>query len=98
MKGFVTRRAVIQGVHVQGKDAKVSEIMRTDIPTVKPETRLHEVQKLMQQHQTQAMPVERHGHIVGIVKCFGRREHRSFGIQPAQLVAFENFLPGGFKE
>ncbi|MGD2279554.1 MAG: site-2 protease family protein [Candidatus Omnitrophota bacterium] len=67
LKGFVTRRAVIQGVHVKGKDVKVSEIMRKDIPTVKPETRLHEVQKLMQKYQTHAMPVEKHGHIVGIV-------------------------------
>lgn len=67
LKGFVTRRKVIHGVHEKGKDAKVSEIMRTDIPAVKPETRLHEVQKLMQKHQTNAMPVERHGRVIGVV-------------------------------
>jgi Zn-dependent protease len=67
LRGFVTRRGVIQGIHEKGKDAKVSEIMRTDIPPVKVTARLNEVQRLMQRHSTNAMPVERNGKIIGIV-------------------------------
>ncbi|MGB3241841.1 MAG: site-2 protease family protein [Candidatus Omnitrophota bacterium] len=67
LKGMITRREVIQGVHVKGKDIKVGEIMRTDIPTIKVRTRLHDVQKLMQKYNTSAMPVEKNGNIVGVV-------------------------------
>ncbi|MGB3058029.1 MAG: site-2 protease family protein [Candidatus Omnitrophota bacterium] len=67
IKGFVTRREVIQGVHIKGKDASVSEIMRKDIPVVKTTTRLHDVQNLMIKYNTSAMPVERSGHVIGVV-------------------------------
>ena len=67
LKGMITRREVIQGVHVKGKDITVGEIMRTGIPTVKVRTRLHDVQKLMQTLNISAIPVEKNGDIVGIV-------------------------------
>jgi Zn-dependent protease/CBS domain-containing protein len=67
LKGMVTRREVIQGVHVRGKDIKVGEIMRTGVPTVGVRTRLHDVQKMMQTLSITAIPVEKNGHIVGIV-------------------------------
>ncbi len=67
MIGFVTRRNMIQGIHVKGKDTPVREIMRTDVPAVKITTGLNKVQKMMGQHQTSALPVERNGKIIGIV-------------------------------
>ena len=63
LKGIITRREVIQGVHVRGKDIKVSEIMRTGVPTVKARTKLHEVRKIMQKYNISAIPVEKNGKI-----------------------------------
>jgi len=65
--GFVTRKELIQGIHTKGKEARVSEIMRTDIPAVAITSGLHEVQKLLQKYNTSAAPVKRDGSIVGIV-------------------------------
>jgi len=65
--GFLTRKGLIHGIHARGKEAKVSEIMRTDIPPVKVKARLHDVQRSMQKYATSAMPVERAGRIVGVV-------------------------------
>jgi CBS domain-containing protein len=67
LEGFITRREVIHGVHQQGKDVRVGEIMRREIPAVKVTARLNDVQKLMQKHNTTAMPVEKKGAIVGVV-------------------------------
>lgn len=65
--GIITRREVIHGMHVKGKDVRVGDIMRIDVPPVKLSTSLDKVQKLMQKHGTNAMPVERRGHTVGVV-------------------------------
>ncbi|MFH1552150.1 MAG: site-2 protease family protein [Candidatus Omnitrophota bacterium] len=67
LKGFITRREVIRAVHEMGKEIKVGQIMRRDIPTVDVSARLNIVQKLMQKHGTNAMPVKKSGKIVGIV-------------------------------
>ena len=65
--GLVTRREIIQALHVRGKEATVGEVMRTDIPPVGAATRLHVVQKLFIKHNTSAMPVEKNGKIAGVV-------------------------------
>ncbi|MCK4851906.1 MAG: CBS domain-containing protein, partial [Candidatus Omnitrophica bacterium] len=67
LRGFVTRKELLQGIHAKGKEARVSEVMRTDIPAVTVTTGLHEVQKLLQKYDTSAMPVKRAGSIVGVV-------------------------------
>lgn len=67
LAGVITRKEVIRGVHIKGKDMLVGDIMRIDIPPVKVTTSLDVVQKLMQKHGTNAMPVERRGHVVGMV-------------------------------
>jgi Zn-dependent protease/CBS domain-containing protein len=67
LEGFITRREIIQGMHIKGKEGSVEEIMRTDIPPVTAHTRLDIVQKLFVKHNTSAMPVERLGKVVGVV-------------------------------
>ncbi|MDD5634113.1 MAG: site-2 protease family protein [Candidatus Omnitrophica bacterium] len=65
--GFVTRREIIYGLHEKGKDAKVGEVMRTDIPPIYVNTKLHIVQKLMQKFNTSAMPVIKEHHVAGVI-------------------------------
>lgn len=65
--GVITRKDLTRGIHQKGKEAEVGEIMRTDIPAVKVTSGLHVVQKLMRKYNTEAMPVENNGAIVGIV-------------------------------
>jgi Zn-dependent protease/CBS domain-containing protein len=67
LRGFVTRKEILHGMHVKGKEVTAGEIMRVDIPAVQVSARLHDVRKLMMKHGTSAMPVERKGMIVGIV-------------------------------
>lgn len=67
MKGFITRREVVHGLHTVGPGAKVSEVMRRDVPIVKVTEKLSNVQKLMQKNMTTAMPVSRSGKVVGVV-------------------------------
>jgi Zn-dependent protease/CBS domain-containing protein len=67
LKGFLTRKLLIHGIHIRGKEAAAGEIMRTDIPPVKITTKLHEVQRLMQRYNTGAMPVVKNSHVVGVV-------------------------------
>jgi len=67
LRGMITRRELIHGIHIMGKDAYCRDIMRTDIPPVNVKTGLYDVQKLLQKHGTNAMPVERDGNIVGII-------------------------------
>ncbi len=67
MEGFITRREVINGMHQQGPQAKVSEVMRRDLPPVGVDTTLDNVQKLMLKYVTKAMPVENNGSIAGVV-------------------------------
>ncbi len=65
--GFITRREIIHGVHERGKGASVSEVMRRDIPAVKVTTHLNDVQKLMQEYNTSALPVARSGKVIGVI-------------------------------
>ncbi len=67
LKGIVTRREVIQGIHFKTKETHVSEVMRSDVPHVNVKTRLNIVQNLFSKFATNALPVEKEGKIVGIV-------------------------------
>lgn len=67
LRGFVTRKEVMHGIHQSGKETLVCRIMRKDIPTVKVTSPLHTVQKLMHKYSTNAMPVEKNSRIVGVV-------------------------------
>ncbi|RKY43145.1 MAG: hypothetical protein DRP85_00480 [Candidatus Makaraimicrobium thalassicum] len=67
LRGFITRREIIRGIHEKGKEAKVEKVMRGDIPAVEMSAGLHLVQKLMQKYNTNAMPVKKRGNIVGVV-------------------------------
>jgi len=67
LKGFITRREVIYGMHQSGKETKVERIMRRDIPSVKITEKLHTVQKIMRKYNTNALPVEKKGKITGVV-------------------------------
>jgi len=67
LTGFVTRKALIHGIHTKGKEARADDVMRKDIPAVSVTMGLHDVQKLMHLHGTSAMPVQRGGGVVGVV-------------------------------
>ncbi len=67
LKGIITRREVIRGMHEGGKEITVGRIMREDIPPVKVTTGLDTARKLMLKYNTHAMPVQKNGKIVGVV-------------------------------
>ena len=67
MVGFLTKRGFIEGLHVKGKEAFVSDIMRTDIPAVAINAKLHDVRKLMQKYNTRALPVAQKERVIGTV-------------------------------
>ena len=71
MQGFITRNDVISGIHQFGVSAKVSSIMRTDIPPVNEGMTLDEVQSAMQSSGTSALPVVRGREVTGIVTIEG---------------------------
>jgi len=65
--GLVTRKELMRGIHERGKTAAASEIMRTDLPGVDIDARLHEVRKLMTENDTRALAVMKDGRLAGIV-------------------------------
>ncbi len=67
MVGFVTRGDIIVAMHQHGPSKRVSEIMRTDVPSVSPEDSLTTVQRLMEEYQIKALPVMRDSVVHGVV-------------------------------
>jgi Zn-dependent protease len=67
MVGFVTRGDIITAVHKTGPTTPISDIMRSDVPTVSPEDRLTKVQRIMEENQIKALPVVRNSVIHGVV-------------------------------
>ena len=57
----------MSGIHVKGKDVKVKEVMRTDMPVVDVKAKLDVVRKVMQKYNTVAVPVGRKGAVIGVV-------------------------------
>ncbi|MBD3378893.1 MAG: CBS domain-containing protein [Candidatus Omnitrophica bacterium] len=67
LAGFITRRDLIRAAHEKDKSSGIGGIMRTDIPPVSASTPLDRLQKIMQDHNTSALPVEENGRITGVV-------------------------------
>lgn len=67
LAGFITRSEVLRGIHEGGKEINAGSVMRRDIPAVRATDGLHVVRKLMQKHNTRALPVEKNGTIAGVV-------------------------------
>lgn len=67
LEGVITRRDVMRALHEKGKEVTAGQIMRTDIPPVEVDQKLHVVQKLMLKHNTSAMPVKKRDNIIGII-------------------------------
>ncbi|MFH0839615.1 MAG: site-2 protease family protein [Candidatus Omnitrophota bacterium] len=65
--GFVTRSDVIAATHKFGPDKKAGDIMRTDLPAVKPEEKLLKAQKIMEENEVRALPVMSDGRLKGII-------------------------------
>ena len=67
MVGFVTRGDIITAMHKSGPTTRISNIMRTNVPTVTPEDKLTKIQRIMEENQIKALPVVRGSVICGIV-------------------------------
>ena len=65
--GFVTRLDIMSGMHSLGTQAKVSEVMRKDFPSVCDTDLLVKVQKVMEENSLRALPVTRDGVTVGVI-------------------------------
>lgn len=65
--GFVTRSDVIAAAHKFGPDKIAGDIMRTDLPAVKPEDKLLKVRKIMEEKEVRALPVMSDTRLKGIV-------------------------------
>ncbi|MBD3425834.1 MAG: CBS domain-containing protein [Candidatus Omnitrophica bacterium] len=65
--GLITRKEILHGMHVKGKEITAQEIMRTDIEPVSVSERLHKARKLMIEQATNALPVVKNDQIVGVV-------------------------------
>jgi len=67
MLGFVTRQDVVNGIHQYGVNGLVSSCMRQEIPSVRDQETLYDVQNIMQERSVKALPVTKGGKVVGIV-------------------------------
>ena len=65
--GFVTRNDIIAATHKFGPDKIAGEVMRTDLPAVKPEEKLLKAQKMMEENEVRALPVMSDGRLRGII-------------------------------
>lgn len=68
--GIFSERDIIRKVYLKdkcGKATKVSEIMSTELTTVKPETTLENCMELMTEKRIRHLPVLDGGQVVGIV-------------------------------
>ena len=65
--GFLTRSDIMANIHQHGTEKLVKDAMRTDFPTVGPESRLSESQKLMDEHHLKALPVIDKGKVLGVI-------------------------------
>jgi Zn-dependent protease/CBS domain-containing protein len=67
LRGIVTRREVMRGMHSDGQDISVKTVMRTDVPALKVTATLDVAQKMMQKYNTHALPVTNKERVVGMV-------------------------------
>ncbi len=67
MAGFITRGDIIRAMHEYGPAKRISDIMRTNVPTVTSEDKLTKVQRIMEENQIKALPVVRGSVICGVV-------------------------------
>ena len=67
IRGIVTRREVMRGMHTSGQDIPVKDVMRTDVPALKVTATLDVAQKLMHKYNTHALPVMNRDRVVGMV-------------------------------
>ncbi|MBN1354478.1 MAG: CBS domain-containing protein, partial [Candidatus Omnitrophica bacterium] len=65
--GFVTRNDIIKGIHQHGISAKVSAIMRNDVPVLRESDPLDKAQNKMQEYSIKALPVMRGESVIGVV-------------------------------
>jgi len=67
VEGVVTRKEIIRAVHENRDDITAERLMRRDIPYVKINDRLHDVQKVMGKFSTHAVIVKKKDEVVGII-------------------------------
>jgi Zn-dependent protease len=67
LTGFLTRADIMMNIHQHGTMKLVSDIMRTEFPTVAPESLLLDVQKVMDESHLKALPVIKGDKILGII-------------------------------
>jgi CBS domain-containing protein len=65
--GILTKTRLITALHERGLEAKVSDVMDTDLKPVRPDEPLAEVHQKMVESGVTAMPVVDEGHIVGMI-------------------------------
>ena len=65
--GLVSYRSVLRFLTKGGKDGAVSEIMKSDVITVTPETPTLEAIQLMRRYRIGCLPVLQNGRLVGVV-------------------------------
>jgi stage IV sporulation protein FB len=67
LMGILTKTRLITALHERGLEAKVSDVMDTDLKPVRPDEPLAEVHQKMVESGVTAMPVVDEGHIVGMI-------------------------------
>jgi len=68
--GILTERDYSRKIVLKGKsstDTKVSEIMSTDLPTIKPSDSIEHCMQLMTEHNIRYMPVFENNQLTGII-------------------------------
>jgi len=65
--GFLTRQDIMASLHQFGPEKQVSEVMRSDIPSIGVDEHLIEVHKKMERSGVKALPVVRNLQLLGIV-------------------------------
>jgi Zn-dependent protease len=67
VKGVLTRKNIIQGLHEFGREGKVGQVMQTEFIHLAPEMELKEAFQLMMGIRSQIGPVSEQGRIVGVL-------------------------------
>jgi len=70
MAGFITRDQVMSGIHENGVQTTVEQVMRRDIAPLNEDQTLDEAQQSMEAQEIKALPVTRNGRLSGIITVY----------------------------
>jgi CBS domain-containing protein len=93
----LTDETALAADYVKARARKVSDVMTTEVVTATPETSLHEIASLLENHSIKRVPIVKNGQIVGIVSRANliqavASDRKQFDIPPSDATIRDNLL------